>query len=309
VQPLSIEDFGGASDRERVRVAIAPGSSLAPRPGAKQRVHCAATVGGLLSLRLRDHFTQRYFVYVPRRGYRADQLFVTVHGISRNAREHARRFAPYAERHGTVLVAPLFDEQRFPNYQQLGRAGRGERADWMLERIVQDTRALLGCSFTRYWLFGFSGGAQFVHRFALAHPCRVAAYAVAAAGWYTFPDPAVRYPRGLRPIATLPDLSFQLERFLDVPGLVVVGDRDRNRDSGLRRGAKLESQQGRDRVARAANWVGAMRATAIRHGKASAIELHTLPRCGHSFRRCMQSGDMGERVFEWFHEHGRGRES
>jgi pimeloyl-ACP methyl ester carboxylesterase len=40
------------------------------------------------------------------------------------------------------------------------------------------------------YLSGHSGGAQFVQRYALAHPERVAASVLSSAGWYTFPNPA-----------------------------------------------------------------------------------------------------------------------
>ena len=63
---------------------------------------------------------------------------MTVHGISRNAEEHAKKFAPYAEQYGVILIAPFFSEKDFPDYQRLGRKGRGERADSALKAIIKD---------------------------------------------------------------------------------------------------------------------------------------------------------------------------
>ena len=57
--------------------------------------------------------------------------------------------------------------------------------------------AFTGAAAGPFYLFGFSGGAQFAHRYVLAHPDRVAAAGIGAAGWYTFPDSATPYPYGL----------------------------------------------------------------------------------------------------------------
>jgi len=48
-----------------------------------------------------------YFIYAPRTASASAPLFVSVHGIARNAAEHAIRFRPIADRYGAILVAPL----------------------------------------------------------------------------------------------------------------------------------------------------------------------------------------------------------
>ena len=57
-----------------------------------------------------------YFAYMPRQGQRQGRVFVSVHGISRNAEQHLLGFAPQAERYGTVMLAPFFPEKDFPYY-------------------------------------------------------------------------------------------------------------------------------------------------------------------------------------------------
>lgn len=108
---------------------------------------------------LRDDPCQRYYLYLPRITAGA-RVFVTVHGISRNAEEHARLFAPFAERYGVVLVAPLFPANRFTKYQQLGKAGDGKRADQALHQILSEVGTLTGAAIDRLYLFGFSGGGN-----------------------------------------------------------------------------------------------------------------------------------------------------
>lgn len=247
-----------------------------------------------------DH-DHRYFLYIPRKGGAGAPVFISVHGISGNAREHAEQFAPFAERYGVVLIAPWFPRERFPDYQCLtGRRPRSasRRADHALQRMVEEVGALTGAIIDRLYLFGYSGGGQFVHRYAMVYPGQVARYVVGAAGWYTFPDPDVMYPRGIKPRVDCPDLEFDLCRFLAVRASVLVGERDVRAGTALNLSPRIEQQQGATRLERGKRWVQAMTEAAERHHVDTSFEFHTLPRSGHSFRRSMARGNMGTMVFE-----------
>lgn len=238
-----------------------------------------------------------YFLYVPTRGAEGAPLFVTVHGISRNAEEHARLFAPYAERYRVVLLAPLFPGESFPRYQRLGRDGCGERADRVLEEIVAGVGAVTGAATDKLYLFGFSGGGQFVHRYAMAYPSRVARYMVGAAGWYTYPNDSARYPRGIRPREDLPDVRFEPRDFLKVPGGVVIGERDIKINEALNKSPRITVQQGANRLERGLRWIEAMRDAAAALGLSTHYSYFILPGVGHSFRRAMTRSGMGDVVF------------
>jgi poly(3-hydroxybutyrate) depolymerase len=238
-----------------------------------------------------------YFLYAPRSAGPRPPLFVTVHGISRNARQHATLFAPLAERYGVVVVAPLFPADEYGDYQRLGRGARARRADRALETLVEEVGRLTGAQTDRFYLFGYSGGGQFAHRFTMAHPHRVEAYAVGAAGWYTFPDPSLRYPWGVQTGPSLPDVEMLPPRFLGVPATVFVGDRDTRPGSALRKTRRVNEHQGESRLERAQRWVQAMRQAAREAGVPPPIELVPLPGCGHSFKRCMKRGGMGAQLF------------
>lgn len=246
---------------------------------------------------LRADARQEYFLYVPRAGGRNAPLLVTVHGISRNAEEHAAMFSDHAEANGVVLVAPCFTVERHDDYQRLGRVGRGVRADFALDSIVAEVARLTGADAEKIYLFGFSGGAQFAHRYAMAHPHRVARAVVAAAGWYTFPDPRTPYPYGIGPSQELPSLRFDPAEFLRVPIAVLVGAQDSTNES-LRRNEEVDRQQGVTRFERARNWVAAMRAAARAHHLDPLVTFVEVDGIHHSFRQFMQEGRLGERVFD-----------
>ncbi len=258
------------------------------------------TPGRPLVCQLRDDPGQRYRLYHPLTPPRG--LLVSVHGISRNAREHLKLFRPWAEHLGLVLVAPLFDRRRCQDYQRLGRTGRGLRADRLLQAIVAEVAERCRLSDDHFHLFGYSGGGQFAHRFAMAHPDQVNTLAVGAAGWYTFPDPAVRYPRGLAPCRRLPDLRLEPERFLRIPTLVAVGSDDDRPDPELNLHPRIVRQQGGSRLERGRRWIAAMVEAARRQGLATPYRFEVIPGVGHDFRQCMERG-MAPLVAEFIEQH------
>lgn len=241
-----------------------------------------------------------YYLHRPAGDVEGAPVIVAVHGISRNAREQARAFGSHAARQGFVTVAPHFSPTRFPAYQRLGRCRHGPRAapDLALAGILDHVRASTGADTSRVFLFGFSGGAQFAHRFALCSPGRVKAMVLGSAGWYTFPDTSEPFPRGIgrAPLAQ----GWDLAGMLRVPTLVVVGDRDTHRDGAFNTSPRLDTQQGRNRIERGARWAAAMQQAADRAGLGPRFSFATLPGCGHSFAQCAAEGGLVPAALEFF---------
>ena len=270
---------------------VAPPSSVpSAQPGAP------VARQQLLRRALRSDTTLQYLLYVPAQGGAGAPVFVTAHGVSRNAVEHATLFMPFAEHAGVVLVAPYFDPDGNEDYQRLGRQGRGHRADQVLDAIVAEVRQLTGAKPGKIHLFGFSGGAQFAHRYTLAHPDRVARAVITAAGWYTFPDSTTPYPYGTGPTPDLPGIRFVPEAYLRVPMKVLVGGADVG-TKNLRQSPELDRQQGTTRIARARSWANAMRDAARARGLTPLVSFEQVPGVEHSFRQFMEQGDLGDRVF------------
>ncbi|HET8996902.1 MAG TPA: hypothetical protein VFN42_09560 [Acetobacteraceae bacterium] len=210
-------------------------------------------------------------------------LLVCVHGISRNAEEHLSNFAPLAAAHGVAVLTPVFAPAPFPDYQRLGRQGRGLRADLVLRAMLDRLGEQCGLAPERIHLFGHSGGAQFVHRYAMAYPTQVARYVVSAAGWYTLPDCSLPYPFGTALDWNLPGIAFDPSAYLRVPGAVLVGTKDRRRGTTLRQAPFLDAAQGRTRIERAKHWVAAMNAAATARGLLPPLSFELVPGAGHRF--------------------------
>lgn len=202
---------------------------------------------------------REYYYFIPAGIGATAPLVVSVHGISRNAAEHLTRMRVEAERFGAVLVAPLFRRQLYGKYQQLEDRCSRARADLALIDIVTDVRSLAGVTEASFFLTGFSGGAQFAHRFALYHADRVAACISCSAGWYSFPDHQLSYPHGVAHGSGPGGLSLHPD-WLSVAHHVIVGKRDNDVVETLNMSKDVVSQQGIGRLRRARRWTRAMNA-------------------------------------------------
>jgi len=260
---------------------------------------------GKIQHRIVDGMSQmEYFFYIPE-SYAGDgKVFFSIHGISRNAEEHVQGFTAQAERYGTIVIAPLFLRENFPRYQQLGTSVQQERADMAFDHVLQDAHEWLSVPLSPMHIFGFSGGGQFVHRYALFYPKRVARMVLAASGWYTFPDPDRKYPYGLKSTRDWPRLSFNLEKFLSIPILILSGEEDDLRERDLNRVREIDCFQGLNRVERAQRWINSIKNMARAYDISSDFQLEMVPNASHAYESFVGHPYFAERVFDFlFGEH------
>lgn len=250
-------------------------------------------------LRLAADPAQWYLLQPPPRPDPDARLLVSVHGVTRNALEHAQAFSGAARAHGCALLVPLFDERRHRRYQRLGHERHAPRADLALQAMLAEARARLRLRERPLLLFGYSGGGQFAHRYAMLYPEQVARVAVGAAGWYTFPDPARPYPFGLGGTGARGLPPARLEALLRVPAAVFVGERDCEHDAQFNASPQLVEQQGDSRLARGRAWITHMTAMARARGLDTPYRFAVLPDSDHSFARCVRRGGLGGRVIEF----------
>lgn len=230
---------------------------------------------------------------------------VAIHGIRRDARAQAILLRTIAIEQRRPIIAPLFDETHWRKYQL---AVLKKRADSALLTLMRELRDLGIWRTDTFDLSGFSGGAQFAHRFAMLYPDLVSRLSVASAGWYTFPD-AAPFPYGLGPrrsgkrkpgieprIEWGSCIAGDFERFLKIPIQVFVGSEDSLQDMNLRSGPDIDRQQGNNRIERAHNWAEALRIAARSRGIEPDISFTILHGCAHNFRRCVEIGRLDARI-------------
>lgn len=221
------------------------------------------------------------YCHLPRRIDETTQLLVCVHGIGRNAFQQLEAFSHQVPDH-IGIIAPLFSKARFKHYQQLGYRFPEPRADLALEESLEALARQTGLCVDRFHLFGFSGGAQFAHRYAMLRPERVKSLHLAAAGFYTFLDESMPWPAGLRGAPNGRQLWAGRRFFLRLPIDLYVGELDTRRDRTLRKSELLDCAQGLHRLDRAKSWVAHLQSHQAGINQREA-RLHVLPGCSHDF--------------------------
>ena len=252
---------------------------------------------------LRAHQSQGaeldYFIYVPRSATTNSPLLLTIHGIERMALQHAVRFSALAEKHGFIVLAPMFSKARIPRYQRLERGPDGDCPAAALELTVDHVQRAIGLAPAPLRLFGYSGGAQFAMRYTMVGSLPVARLALAAPGWFTMPDTQHAFPYGLGDAPVLEGRVADLDRLLSIPVLLTVGAEDTRRDRSLNRNALVEASQGKTRLERAHRWYDAITVAARARGMTLLTQLKLLPGAGHDFNDNMQSHGLGEIIVDW----------
>lgn len=223
---------------------------------------------------------RQYYAVIPDRIHKDAVPLVAVHGISRNAAELALRLGEMAQAAGTPVIAPLFERETFGMYQQVCDPAGAAPCDEALSEILDDAGRRFGFNGAQFDLFGFSGGAQFAHRYAMLHPARVRHCIAVAAGWYTMPDGASAWPLGLADAPRPVDLSVLVRVRFDT----IVGALDRRQDKALRRSPEIDAVQGTHRLQRARRWHHAMRKAGF-HGSLTVI-----PNLSHAFGDAVHLG-------------------
>ena len=60
-----------------------------------------------------------FLVFVPSAVHENSPMMVAIHGIKEDVNQIANAFIPYAERHGIILIAPLFSRKIYFDYMRL----------------------------------------------------------------------------------------------------------------------------------------------------------------------------------------------
>ncbi|HEX8641674.1 MAG TPA: hypothetical protein VF704_11045 [Allosphingosinicella sp.] len=237
-----------------------------------------------------------YHLFLPS-GDAQRPMLVMVHGVSTDPATLIELTARRAAEHHTPLMAPNFHGDELEGYQRLGDAELPLVAARALERALSEAARRLGMTPGPVDLMGFSGGGQFVHRFALFFPQLVRRVVIGAPGWYTYLDDSEGYPYGTGASPARGELAPNVAEFLKIPKLVAVGERDVERDDQLRTGRVDE--QGRNRLERARRWVAHVNGLSARAGLGERVALAVLPRTGHSVTQAMRQGGLAQRMFEF----------
>ena len=240
--------------------------------------------------------TLSVFTYRPE-GCVSRGVLLVFHGQRRNAddyRDHARRFA---RRACLSVFAPHFDRERFKNWQyQRGGIVRRQIPQSPDEWTVSFVRDLVNWALARegggekpVYLFGHSGGAQFLSRVAAyAPPPGVRRFVVANPSSHVWPSLDEPIPYGFSEFpGWFPQATLTLKRYLSRPVTIYLGSEDTGSRSLSRKAAAV--RQGANRLERGENAFQAARALAREKGWDFNWKLVIATGVGHSARRMLRA--------------------
>jgi len=173
-----------------------------------------------------------YCLYVPRcvgQGGKVD-LLVAVHGTSRTSFLDFRDgFSAFGRWNDCAILCPVFpvgvrgDDNR-SGYKYIAEGDI--RYDRLLIAMVEEVAAKYGQNWSRFAMFGFSGGGHFTHRFLLLHPDKLWAASIGAPGSVTLLDPKRDWWVGVRNMREIFGSEPDLAALRRVPVHMVVGGAD-----------------------------------------------------------------------------------
>ncbi len=174
----------------------------------------------------------QYCLYVPPcvADGRSVDLLVAVHGTGRTSFLDFRDgFAEFGRWHDCAVLCPVFPIGMGGGSNRSGYKYLAEgdiRYDRLVLAMVAETAAKYGQDWSRFAMFGFSGGGHFTHRFAILHPETLWAASIGAPGSVTLLNPAKDWWVGIRDIADRFGVTFDAAALARVPVQMVVGDAD-----------------------------------------------------------------------------------
>lgn len=174
------------------------------------------------------------FTYKPAT-YRNGPLLVICHGVGRNAEDYRNFAITMAERFRAIVVAPLFDKERYPSwrYQRgglLDAAGKLQRPEqWTfaaIPRVVARVRALEQWPDLPYYLIGHSAGGQFLVRMAAFLPGEASRIVAANPGSHLFPERGQNFGYGFGGLPAELSTDEVIRRYLAAPLTLYLGTGD-----------------------------------------------------------------------------------
>lgn len=221
-------------------------------------------------------------IYIPEslKPQQAIQLVVAVHGMHGKGAAICNGLISFAEQNGVVLLAPTFNYS--DNYFDPQVVAPEDSAlSQQLIKMVTELGNTTHIRFKNRMLFyGFSRGAQLVHRFALMYPDKTLGVAALSAGSYTLPyqsyDAKGTQPMpfhfGVGDLVNYTSKPFDRANFAKVNFLIEVGALDNDPEQASR---AWDNYGGRTRLERAQSFYQILKQIGVK------AQFESFPGVGH----------------------------
>lgn len=243
-----------------------------------------------------------HYVYIPK--IAAKNILVIAHGMykeSESPRYVAKRFIgrwhSYADKYGLLLIAPVFDDERFGALSQgyggyRNLFGKHIPADKFVNGLVDKYARYTSSKSHKFYLYGHSAGGQFTNRYVVTHPQRILRATISAAGRFSYPSKDIKWPYGAGDLSKKIkwDNGAIVNRERVTKSLfnyalaaakiaIVIGSRD-TKPQPSRRG-----HIGTTRIDYSQSWAKAMNKNARMYGKEGKVSVNIVNGIGHDSKK------------------------
>jgi hypothetical protein len=146
-------------------------------------------------------------------------LLVCIHDSDLRAEEVFNICYRAAKKEGMAVLVPVIDNMRYPDYGNFNM--RGERFDKRLLELIDHVGQHAGLTTREFFMFGYGEGGDFVQKFVMVYPKRIAKAAYECNS-YTMPDPESYFPRGLNRSPLTPDVGIDMYQVMKTDQLLIL---------------------------------------------------------------------------------------
>jgi len=174
------------------------------------------------------------FTYKPR-NWKGDRMLCVIHGMDRNAEEYRDHSIGMGDRFDALVVAPLFDEKRFPNHKfqrggiQNVDGSAANPEEWtyaFIPRIATAIRQRESKPDLKLWIIGHSAGGQFTMRMSAFQAAGVERFVAANPGTDLFPTREWEFGAGFGGLPESLSNDARLQSYLAAPLTLYLGTAD-----------------------------------------------------------------------------------